>query len=347
MRHNNVKIGLANQYKLQLIKVDADGNLIESTRRDATDWFENLITDHGMNAFGNPSLDGVFARGCRIGAGTTAPVFGDTNLVSILATSETLVGTMVISRNIAVAPYYVEKTITYRFAAGVGTGNVAELGLVAGPTGVGSGGIMNPATAVTTRALVTPVVTKLADEVLDVVAKIRLYFSTTDVTAVVNLDDDVDVTDYTYTLRPSEIDRNADSSGGVLHGWGNQTTGWSFGIAVGSFSSIRMDAFVGNTSAIGLATESPTGVDSISAVPTFYGSVASAAYVPGSYYRDHTISFTLGVAGAGINNPDGIGAMLFGLTDCAYQIGFSPRIAKTVDKEVAITIRVSWERFVP
>src|SRR5690606_7101161 len=152
------------------------------------------------------------------GSGNSAPTTSDTNLQSIIATTTdfTFVG---LSRQLAVAPYYIEKTTMYRFGVGAAAGNVAEVGLVAATS---DSAALNAATQVVTRALVVDstgnpiVVTVLSDEILDVTVRQRLYIPD-DVTGTIvpagGVSGPID-----YVIRPCEVDQNPSINQG---GWGD------------------------------------------------------------------------------------------------------------------------------
>lgn len=330
-----VPVGLFNEYRLTTHKADAQGNPIPGTAVDRTGWFHNLITDHGLNQFG--VLRNSFtkwARGCRVGSGNSTPTTSDTNLQSIIATTTnfTYVG---LSRQLAKAPYYIEKTTKYRFGVGAAAGNVAEVGLVAGAS---DSEATNPATQVVTRALVVDsngdpaVVTVLADEILDVTVRQRLYIPG-DVTGTIvpagGVSGAID-----YVIRPCYVNRNPSDTG--LHGWGDVYTAnncWNFGLIQ------QAAAFTGASSGIQGITNGPTGT--IVSVPS--EEYTSPPYIPNSYYTDVKAAYNLDMA----NNPSGIGAMILPFGSCVFQIGFTPRIMKTSDHLFDITLRLTWGRYAP
>lgn len=338
-----VPVGLSNDYKLSVTKADANGSPIPGTERDLTGWFHNLITDTGMENFGNAlSASGVhWGRGCRVGTGSAAPQFTDTNLQSIVATTVSKISNAV-TRNLAATPAYIERTIVYRFAAGAAAGNLAEVGLV-GSTSDGSstGGALHNATPVSTRALILDgsgnptTVTVLSDEILDVTCRQRLYIPG-DVTGTITPDGGVSGP-IDYVIRPCEVDQNIAVNGG---GWGGNSsdTGWDF---TGRYSSGfgECAVFLGATSGIGGINDTPTGTKASGGS----AALATLAYVPGSRYRDVKNSYDLSEA----NNAAGIGASMISFGSCSFQIGFTPRVMKTADMLFDITLRLSWARYTP
>lgn len=347
-REIRIPIGVYNEYKLSVMKGDADGNPIPGTRRDVTGWFHNLITDTGLENFGNAlSVSPInWARGCRVGEGNTPPVFADTNLQDIVATTVTKLS-IVYSRDTGATPPYVQRETIYRFATGVAAGNLTEVGLVgASSDGSGSGGALNVSTTCSTRALildgVTPTtVTVLSDEILDVTARQRLYVPD-DVAGIITPTGGV-VSDIDYVIRACEIDQGPTTNQG---GWGGgaSDTGWDF--TDRDTSGHGENAFyVGASSAIGANTASPAGtkVD----VDEADGVVTTLSYVAASHYRDIKMTAGLGTALTGINNADGIGAVMMSYGSCSFQIGFTPRMVKTSDMQFDITLRLAWARYTP
>src|SRR5690606_6761854 len=119
----HINFGVAGRFKLITHKADAEGNPIKGTSRERTGWVKNLITNRGMDALGDAATDGhSFGRCCRVGSGNTAPAFTATQLVSPLATALAFSGTS--GRALAASPRYIWKRTTFRFAAGVATGNI-------------------------------------------------------------------------------------------------------------------------------------------------------------------------------------------------------------------------------
>lgn len=340
-------VGLKNDYKLTTHKAGPDGQPLIGTAKDVSAWSPNLITDTGLNNYGVFPGYLNWARGCRIGSGNATPAISDTNVQSLIATTVTLVST-VINRELAGDSPYIEMVTIYRFPVGTATGNVAEVALV-GSTGDHSstGGAMNPGTAVSTRALVVdgdgfPVVVEvLADEILDVTVRQRLYLPG-DVVGTITPSGGISGP-IEYVIRPCEVDQNPSTN---LAGWGIEYFGgsksWSFekreSAGYGEWS-----AFVGANSAIGAITASPAGTK----VGAGAGQTVQAPYIPGSHYFSVKHSYPLGTANTGINNAAGIGAHMVSFGSCSFQIGYTPRIVKTADMLFDITFKLSWGRYAP
>ncbi len=142
-----------------------------------TDWFENLITNNGLDliwtspsfAFGIKSFNPY----CVVGTGSTPPTFTDATLQAYLA-----IGTAVAEvpyAYVAGPPPYWEHGAVYRFGTGVAAGNLSEVGVGWGNTNLFSRALIKDAFGVPTT------ITVLSDEVLDVTYVLRVYPPTTDV----------------------------------------------------------------------------------------------------------------------------------------------------------------------
>lgn len=151
--------------------------------------FDNLITDAGLNAWGGSPV----GNRMYIGSGTNAPSVLDTALGNQVALSWTSPGgsaNLNISQSSPTAPdYYCDQVLAARFPAGVGTGNLSEVGLGYNISDSTSA----PPTVLFSRALIldgagNPVtITKLADEILDVYYTLRCYFDVEDSGYTINI----------------------------------------------------------------------------------------------------------------------------------------------------------------
>lgn len=96
----------------------------DGTRRVLADWFPNLITDQGLNQMGTLA---TWLNACQVGSGSTVPAVSDTQLVTRVAGTTTIQST--VQGIQSTPPYYASRTRTYRFAAGVATGTLSEVGV--------------------------------------------------------------------------------------------------------------------------------------------------------------------------------------------------------------------------
>lgn len=283
---------------------------LSTNKRGVIAEFPNLITNGGLDRMG-ASADWLSA--CQVGSGTTTPNVNDSALASRIAGSNLVVATA--SGAQSSLPYYAWRRNTYRFAQGVATGNIGEVGVGWATTGslfsrarvLDSGG--NPTT-----------ISVQADETLDVTYEFRYYPKTTDDTGTVTLTGNI----------------------GGVYGWvmraSNVTTDWQ--IAQGGTTQGSAATAVFRTGEIGAVTASPSG--------TLSGAIAvsTSAYSTGSYERAFTVTAGLGEANlvGGIRSlfisPMGLGAFQFrfGLQ------GTDATIPKTNQDVLSIIVKHSWAR---
>lgn len=358
-----LRLALSGHYKLETFKTDESGNEIPGTREVKADWFDNLITNKGLDMIGYtagnvPSSSYEYMRGCQVGAGSTAPAFTDTALVSRINSTVNRLSVQD-GRDLSnPTARYAYHRMVYRFSPGStsAAGNVSEIGVVGGVNdGSSAGGALFPTADLFSRALVLDgggsptTVTVLSDETLDVTYEVRVYVPNSDATGTVTLNGSV----YNWTVRASDIDQGPAVNGG---GWGSPSPNNPAVISMSleprqSVGFGENAAYVGASSAIGLITDEPSGTKCGIGSSSSTGSSSVGViggYTEGNHYVDVNHFFDLGPApGANINNVDGIGAMRLCLDCCSFQMGFSPRPVKTPDMKLNIVWRVSWARYTP
>lgn len=296
------------RFKLEVLRPDGRVRLVRE--------FPNLITDAGLNVIGT---SGSWLAACRVGTGTATPNVADTALASHLAGTGTLQANT--SSAQSTPPYYGMRTRTYRFAAGVAAGNVAEVGIA---TQTAPGGTLF------SRALVLDgdgdptTITVLSDEVLDVTYQLQ-YFPQEETVGVATIGG----VDYDVTTRASDV-----TNSGF----------WASSGTTGGLSA----AFAYN-GAIGAVTTSPSGSSDI-------GTETQASYGNNNLYRDTTLSWGLNTANFGGAGVRAMSARLDGLSSSAMgkiQIGFanddSPSlgIPKTSSQILSVVCRHTWARGTP
>lgn len=291
-----IKTKVKGFYKIDAVKADG-------SRRTLADWFPNLITNNGLNLIGSASN---WLAYCQVGSGSSAPNVNDTGLASRVAGSNFLQTTLTGAQ--ALAPYFVWRRNTYRFATGVATGNLSEVGV--GP--VSTNGLFSRALILDSFGSPTTI-SVAADETLDVTYEIRYYPPTEDNTFILNISG----VDYDVTTRASSV---------------TSSTSWVIGQS-GTASTLRNNGVVYN-GAIGDVTESPSGTSQGGS--TF----VNASYSDGSYQREGTITWPLNAG----NLSGGVSAMRIEHGVGVYQLGFSPPIPKDATKVLSITCRHSWAR---
>lgn len=304
----NLKASVAGRYRIDAIKVDADGN--EISRREVSPWFDNLITNSGLDMLGTNNVQ--FMSFCRVGSGSTAPANTDTTLVAQVAATSTTTASVAFGAN-GSSPYYKYVRTIYRFSAGAAAGNLSEVGV--GPASTGNlfsrslikDGSGNPTT-----------ITILSDEILDVTYEFRLYQDTDDVVNNIT----VNSVDYTLTTRASS----------VAVGYGSPVY-MQNGDYCARWDNSGVTAYTGT---IGAITGTPSGTN----LGTSSGS-AHQGYTTGNYYRDSQCTFAVGTATGTIAAICTNGYVL------QWQTGISPAIVKTSAQQLRITGRVAWSRYAP
>jgi hypothetical protein len=268
-----------------------------------------MITDLGLDLMGGTT---DWMRFCQVGTGSATPSAADTALSAYKAGTQDLQSFT--ESGSLVSPFFCARTQRFRFAAGQATGNLTEVGV---STRVATGNLSSRALILDNVGNPTSI-TVLADEVLDVTYQFRQYVPEVDSTGNITLDGVV----YAYVARAA----NADSQS-TTEGW-SIATGGQAGTTVGA--SFRQTAHSG---AIGLLTDEPAGT-------TSEGTATSLAYLPGSYQAEWSLAF-------GVNNGNfagGIGAIRSRCGIGTYQFGFTPNIAKDLNKTLSLTFRHSWSR---
>lgn len=288
------------RYKMEAVKADG-------SRRLLADWFDNLVTNNGLDLIGS---GGGFINFCLVGSGNTAPTNADTALVSFVAATGSPSNSSTIQPS---TPFFSTLTMVFRFAIGVATGNLSEVGT--GPNSSNS--------SLFSRALILDgggsptTITVLSSEALDVTYQIQQYVPLTDVTGSVT----VSGVSYAYTARASIA-----TNGGV----------WVLNPSdSGGFADIQV--FNG---AIGAITAGPSGASASTINATSQGS-----YSAGQKHIDSTFNFGLadGNVSGGIGAVQLVAGRVRG-TMGAYQVGFTPSLPKDGSHTMTLVFRHSWDR---
>lgn len=298
----NVEIGLTGYFIFEAT------NIHTGVKRTVAE-FPNLILDVGLERMGV----GTYLDVCRVGTGNSTPTVSQTQLDNKIASTSTTVGADAYGAQ-PTAPYYGWKRKTFRFAAGVATGNLSEVG-------VGWGNNTTDNTIYCRARILDGVgapttINILADEALDVIYEIRAYPPLTDV-VVSGLD--LGMSTHTATVRAASVTE------GVF--WGGD-----LGSEVVFIQNLWTAVYNGT---IGAITTKPSG-SGASADPT------NLSYATLS--RTKKSNLNLGLTQA--NLAGGIASLDTRTTIGRYQIGFSPAIAKTASRTLRLDLQVSWGRYV-
>lgn len=291
---------MAGKFRLEAFKQDSAGNEVPGSRRVAAEWFPNIITNNGLNRYGTNS---DWLDRCQVGSGSTTPAATDTALVSLVGASVTIFADTDGAQS--VATYYSWRRRTFRFAPGVATGNLSEVGVGWSSSG---GGLWSRALILDMGGTPTTI-TILADETLDVLYEFRNYMSVTDASGTVALNS----ISYDWIARAIDV---------------TSVSSWAIPTSAALNSGTAYDGAIAAVTAA-----SPTGAQSA-------GTVTNTSYVSGSYERIGSVKFGL----ANANFGGGIGAVRFTTAGTAWQIGFTPKVPKTSTFEFTLNVKHSWAR---
>lgn len=291
------------RYTLTAVKVDGSGS-----RKLAE--FENLILDSGFASLLGNVTQNTFLW-ARVGAGSTPPAAGQSELVSQIASSNTSQSDVVTYST--EEPYWIRRSVTKRFAAGVATGNIAEVGI----------GWANSGNTLFSRALVLDAegdpttVNVLADEFLDLTYTITVYPSLEPALSTLNING----TSHAVTLLPLAMGTNDSARAGFLNSpvTFHTTGGTGTYVSAGSMLPITSQA---------------TGTQTAS-------TNSYAAYIPGSMYGEVEVALGLNVG----NVAGGISLICLRMESFhAFQVGFEPPIPKTASQIFRFTLRITLAR---
>lgn len=296
-----------------------------------TGWFDNLITDAGLNLLGTGAFYVDNLAYCRIGTGNTAPANSNVNLVTqVGATNTASLGSAV---GISVDGTYVYRRVSKRFNAGTVAGvNLAEVGMGSATTG-----------DLFSRALITdpsnnPITITLdTDEILDVLYELRAYLPAQDQVFTPTIDGSANTVTQRYSKKPEQLIAFA---GGL---------GYNF----------LMNSGVPNWSLFGHTLEANTlpnetaGFESPFGGATQCNSIAYSTYVSGSYTRSATLTYNITNA----NYTTGIGTVFVGTyyggdgrERCAWPATaytFATKLNKTGTRKATVVVSISWGRHTP
>lgn len=136
MKFNLGKLGLSGQYRL-VASTDPEGKEVTKD----TGWFDNLITNAGLNRIGQVSATVAYQtwhfrddilRAFRVGSGTTPPQFTDVALdaeIAAVSLASSSNAGWISSQGANYTDGYMHLTVTRQFGQGAAAGNLSEIGL--------------------------------------------------------------------------------------------------------------------------------------------------------------------------------------------------------------------------
>lgn len=305
-----VDLGLAGKYRIEVRNSITDEVKV-------LDWFDNIITNQGLDVIGNPQLYHMIGY-CRVGSGTTAPSVNDVGV-------ETPLGDYTHNPN-ADQNGVVETPIpygwtrrTFSWSPGQIVGTVTE---VAVGWRSDNGNAFSRALLKVGGVPTSIVVTEL--DFLTITYELRHYPKLLDIPSSVVING----TAHNLVSRPALI---------------NYPQWWSQGFGVQGLVTYLNYIMLNLYTEVGLTAY--TDDQSVGLVHQITP-VSAELYVPGSY--EIIFNFVLGVNVG--NSEEGISKMLLGATYTGFgavQIGITPPITKTINDQLTLALKLSWGRYAP
>lgn len=295
-----MKIGSRGEYTIYVTK--SDGSIKQKLH------FPNLITNIGLEQMAN---NNDWLLYCRVGSGSSAPEYTDTQLVNQIASFGP--HSAVSDFTQTTPPYRTHSFKRYTFPVGTVTGNISEIGVGWGATG----------NTLFSRALIldslgNPTsITVLSDESLVVEYRHYYYLPDSDWTGEVTLTGNIGgVYDIIGRAANALDDRNNSARYA-------QTNTGSVGIG-GTTAGVSINDIAAVTSSPGNLTGSGVGRSAVVIGPT-------------------TVRHTMVVPPTVGNS--GIRSVLIQMGNSAFQYQFDPPIPKTSDDTVTLNFDLSWGRY--
>lgn len=313
-------VGMAGRFRM-VVSEDAE---MECVKHD-TGFFDNLITDVGMNRIGtvntssSSSLDSFNSLCGRfvVGSGSATPAFTDTALAAPVAFAS--VNPVLDSESSSYTRGWYEITVRHQFGQGQAAGNLSEIGIQ-------HSGLSGP---LWSRALILDgagnptTITVLPDDFLTCYYTLRIMIPQQDAVFNINVDYDVDgIVPTVVTARPLR----ADSSSTSGLGWGLQTVSASPRAYLNFYSGGLADP----------TANAPLGLPVGGSVT---GPVSSVPYVTNSFERYLTRTSTLGQ-----HNSDQLRTCWMGWGMGTWQVEFDPPLQKDSTHIMQFTFGYSWAR---
>lgn len=284
-----------------------------------TGFFENLITNLGLDLIGNSTYVGSFSipfinTKCSVGTGNTPPTFSDTQLTSFLAQSPGNIEGAQNNSYTAGPPTYWSQIWTYTFPTGSAAGNLSEVG-------VGVPGTLQP--NLFSHALIVDgsgnptTITVTSSEVLVVTYELRLYPDTTD-------------NSYSFSLNGTITESGIYRPGSIsaVPNFARDVSNRGTGSTIFFLCNGAIQPITGFPANFEFAGTGRTGT-----------SLSTNSYIAGTYFRQYTATFGTTAARGTI--------ITLALTTNlgAWQFSVSPSIAFTTGFSLQVSFSISWTRF--
>lgn len=279
----------------------------------------NLVLNGGLDRLATGSTSPEAVEYCQIGTSSTGVVATQSALSSWLASSNTLANSTT-NTYVAGPPDYIQRVKTFRFAAGIGTGNLAEVGV-----GWGTSGSTLFSRALFLDGVGDPIVIpKTSIDILDISYVLRVYPLVDDLTGSITISG----TAYGYTIRASNVSNVTGP---------HSAEAYSYGYAYNQDSGSTYQAPAFTTDLVSRSTNLYYGPSS---EPFLSNSQSRAAYTGGNFYRDVTTVWGIERANFSIKR------VAFGQVwgYAAYQCAFDSPIVKNNTQSLSLTFRQSWAR---
>jgi hypothetical protein len=297
------KVLIDGRFQLELVDV-ASGEIKQALS------FNNIVTDGGLNFFGQNSISNAYEY-LQVGTGNTTPTEADVSLAQPIGTRTNRTGSVPVDTNSLIPEYYSRK-ISRVFNADEANGEIRELGFWNAATG---GTLINRALVLDIEGQPTSI-TKTPSDQLKVVFEYRIYSSEEVSGSMVISSTPVD-----YVIRPQ---------GTALPNWNKMVT--AFG-AWNPAAYLHTGSMLFPRTAVNYP--SPRIRETTGTV---------SAYINNSFYRDINFTWDTSVAlsdfGLITFDPWYTAADRF-----TYQMSLSQLFTKTLTNRFKANFRISWGRY--
>lgn len=288
-----------------------------------TPWFENLITDLGLNRLGNVANswgNGAnyqdCATRCEIGTGNATPAYTDTQLQAYYAgvtrsnTADLRLGSPTFGQR---------RTCTFAFPQGAVVGNMAEVGV-----GWAASNLFSRTLIVDGGGAPTTFTVAAIDQ-LTVYYRLYIY-------------PELGMGSHSMSVAGSGTHDVTLKLLFPTTGWG---TFYTPGLSMGPHWYSAWGYSLGGTVTLGADYETwPAATNGSGGLG---GNVVETTYVPDSFQKTFTYSWSI----SEVNHTNGLGGLIIWTRTGAWQCKFDPPIPKDNTKTLSLVVTFSWGRYTP